>query len=62
MPDVNVKLISPTYHPRTDVEERSSYLLNVEVLEDLKQAIRQAKDANSIDARRPGLRTGPGNL
>jgi hypothetical protein len=50
MSDVNVKLISPA-DPRTYAEKSSPYLLNVEVLETLKQAIKQAKDANSMDAR-----------
>jgi hypothetical protein len=46
MSDVNVKVVSPS-DPRFRDEETSSYLLNVQVLEELKQAIKQAKDANT---------------
>ncbi len=50
MSDVNVKLVSPA-GPRTYEERSSPYLLNVEVLESLKQAIKQAKEASSMDAK-----------
>jgi hypothetical protein len=42
MSDVNVKLVPAD--PRLCEQKTSSYLLNVDVLEDLKEAIRQAKD------------------
>jgi hypothetical protein len=48
MSDVNVKLTAPA-DPRLYEQQSSSYLLNVEVLENLKQAIRDAKDAGSTD-------------
>lgn len=50
MPDVSVKLVSPG-DPKIYEERSSPYLLNVEVLESLKQAIKQAKDASSMDAK-----------
>jgi hypothetical protein len=50
MSDVNVKLVSPA-DPRLYEQRTSSYLLNVEVLEDLKQAIKQAKDTKSEGSR-----------
>ena len=46
MSDVNVKLVSPS-DPRLYEQKTSSYLLNVEVLEDLKEAIKQAKDVGT---------------
>jgi hypothetical protein len=52
MSDLNVKLISPA-DPRLYEQKTSSYLLNVEVLEDLKQAIKQAKDAISTNDSNP---------
>jgi hypothetical protein len=44
MADANVKLVAPA-DPRIYEQKTSSYLLNMDVLEDLKQAIKQAKDA-----------------
>jgi hypothetical protein len=46
MSDLNIKIVcSPDAKP--DEQKSSSYLLNVKVLDDLKQAIKQAKDASS---------------
>ncbi len=50
MSDLNIKLVSPA-DPRLYEQKTSSYLLNVEVLEDLKQAIKEAKDASSTGAK-----------
>jgi hypothetical protein len=50
MADMNIKLVAPL-EPKTNVEDRSPYLLNVEVLESLKQAIKQAKSTSSMDAK-----------
>jgi hypothetical protein len=45
MPDVNIKLISPV-DTINYAEKRKTYLLDVKVLENLKQAIKQARDVN----------------
>jgi len=50
MSDLNIKLVSPA-DPRLYEQKTSSYLLNVEMLEDLKQAIKEAKDASSTGAK-----------
>ncbi len=46
MTDVTIKLLAPT-DPRYHEQTTSSYLLNVEVLEELREAIKQAKDSNA---------------
>lgn len=48
MSDLNIKLVAPA-DPRLYEQRTSSYLLNQEVLEDLKQAIKQAKDAQPAE-------------
>ena len=50
MSNVYVKIVSLA-DPRTYVEKDSNYLLNIEVLETLKQAIKQAKDASRMEAK-----------
>jgi hypothetical protein len=50
MSDVNVKLVSQG-EPKLQEQKPSSYLLNVEVLNDLKHAIQEAKDTRSSDAK-----------
>lgn len=46
MTDVTIKLVAPT-DPRYHEQTTSSYLLNVDVLEDLREAIKQAKDSSA---------------
>jgi hypothetical protein len=50
MPDVNVKLVSQQEVPQAQEHRASSYLLNVEVLDNLKHAIREARGTQSSDA------------
>lgn len=50
MSDVNVKLVSQG-EPKLQEYKPSSYLLNVEVLNDLKHAIQEAKDTKSSAAK-----------
>lgn len=54
MSDVNIKLIS-WGDSRFYEQETSSYLLNVKVLDDLKEAIRQAKNASAATAENTGV-------
>jgi ferredoxin len=44
MSELNIKLVPPA-DPRLHEQRTSSYLLNVEVLEDLRQAIKEAKES-----------------
>ena len=53
MTDVNVKLVASS-DPRHHEQTTSSYLLNVDVLEDLKEAIKQAKDSNGQNREQGG--------
>jgi len=46
MSDLHVKLVTPP-DSRLYEQKTSSYLLDVSVLEDLKEAIRNAKSTNS---------------
>jgi len=50
MSDTNVKLVSPG-EPKLHEQKPSSYLLNVDILDDLKQSIQEAKNAKSLAAK-----------
>jgi hypothetical protein len=50
MSDTNLKLVSQG-EPKLREQKRSSYLLNVDVLNDLKHTIQEAKNAKSLAAK-----------
>jgi len=50
MSDITVKLVSQG-EPKLHEQEQSSYLLNVDVLNDLKHTIEKAKNAKSLAAK-----------
>lgn len=55
MTDVNVKLISSA-DPRHYEQETSSYLLDTKVVEDLKEAVKNAKDSTPVAAQTAAAR------
>jgi hypothetical protein len=50
MSDINIKLVSQG-EPKLHEQKPSSYLLNVDVLNDLKNTIQEAKNAKSLAAK-----------